>query len=118
MATKKKYYSSKRYHSSKRSSGLPSSLSKVIALVLVAAILVAGGIVFVPRLVHHCSNCDKLILGTGYYANVVTNTLAGFNGNGEKILCRDCAEKDHSLEILAGKTLDEFRRPLFESKGD
>ena len=113
MSAKKSHYRRPR-----KNSGKLHVNGRLIALVVVIALLITSGIVFIPRLVHRCDNCDKLFVGTGYYANVVSNTLSSLQGNEDKILCRDCAETNHALEILAGKSLEDFRRPLFESDGD
>lgn len=106
------------YRRPKKNGGRPHVNGRMIAIVVVIALLIASGIVFAPRLVHRCDNCDKLFVGTGYYANVVSNALSALQGNDDKILCRDCAETNHALEILAGKSLDDFKRPLFETDGD
>ena len=87
---------------------------KAAAVVVVIALVVSLGVVFCPRLIHRCDNCDKLILGTGYYANVVSNAIGSLTGNAEKILCRDCAAREHAIAIAAGKSLSDFKRPLFE----
>ena len=113
-SSRRSYYTGKKRGSSSGSSGL----GRIIAIVLVLAVLVACGVIFIPRLVHHCDNCDKLFFGTGYSANIVTNTLSSFHGKDDKILCRECAESDHALEILTGKSLEDFKRPLFGSNGD
>lgn len=89
---------------------------KIVAIVLAAAILVSAGIVFIPRLVHRCDNCDSTFVGTGYYANVVTDFLTAVTGEEEKLLCKDCAMQEHGLAIAAGKSLKDFKRPLFESE--
>lgn len=107
-----------RRRSHRSSAARSGGAGKVIAVVLILAILVGAGVVFVPRLVHHCDHCDKLIIGTGYYGNVLTNALSALQGEDDKILCSECAQEDHALEILAGKSLDDFRRPLFETNGD
>lgn len=105
--------------SSRRSrAAKPGGAKRVIAIVVIAAILIGAGVVFVPRLVHHCDRCNKLFIGTGYYANILTNTMSSLQGNDGKILCSECARNDHAIEIFAGKTLDDFRRPLFEMDGD
>ena len=113
MAGKKMYY-----RKSKKKKGGSGGIGRIIALVVALAIVVGCGIVFIPRLVHRCDNCDKLFVGTGYSANVVTNTWSSLTGKDEKILCRDCAEKSHKIEIIAGKSIDDYKRPLFEKKGD
>lgn len=107
------------YRRPKKNGGGRSHINgRLIAFVVVIALLIISGIVFIPRLVHRCDNCDKLFVGTGYDANVVSNALSSMQGNDDKILCRECAETNHALEILAGKSLDDFRRPLFDTDGD
>ena len=107
------------YRRVSKHSGTPLGiLLKLLPIVLVAALLVSCGVVFVPRLVHHCDNCDQLFFGTGYRANIVSNALSTITGKDNKILCRACAEKDHAIEILAGKSVEDFKLPLFEKKGD
>ena len=95
-----------------------SKVMRLISIILVIAILVTGGIVLGPRLVHHCDNCDKLFVGTGYYANIISDSVSSLFGNDSKILCSECAEISHALELMAGKSLSDFRRPLFESAED
>lgn len=91
---------------------------KIVAVVLVAAILIGAGVVFVPRLCHRCDNCDSAFVGTGYYANVVTDFITAISGNEDKILCKDCAMQEHALAIAAGKSLKDYKRPLFEKEGE
>jgi len=86
-----------------------------ISLLLAAAILVAAGVVFIPRLCHHCDNCGEFFTGTGYYANIVSNALSNLTGNEEKILCKDCAVKEHALAIATGGSVQDYKRPLFET---
>lgn len=99
-------------------SNLCNGIGKIIAIVLVIAILAGTIAVFAPRLLHHCDNCDQFFVGTGYYANIVTNTLTQWQGAEEKVICADCAAKEHALAILAGKSIQDFKRPLFEDKED
>lgn len=87
----------------------------VIATVLVIAIVVAA-VIFAPRLMHYCDNCADFFIGTGYHANVVSNAITGLSGQEDKILCKDCAAKEHALAIAAGKSLKDFQRPLFEEE--
>ncbi len=112
MSSKKSYYRKKANDSSNH------NIAKIIVIIIVLAIVAAVIAVFAPRLIHHCDNCDRLFFGTGYYANDATNALSSFHGKDSKILCRDCAETNHSIEILVGKSLEDFRRPLFEDEGD
>ena len=93
-----------------------SHLGRILLLLVLVAVIAAGAAVLGPRLVHHCSNCGKLFAGTGYEANVVTNTIGQLTGQDEKILCADCAAKDHAIALAAGKSLSDFKRPLFPPK--
>ena len=87
----------------------------IIVAVVLAAVLVGGGIFFGPKLIHHCDNCDRLFFGTGYYSNILSETVGSLLNKKEKILCRDCAQEEHALEITFGASLDEYKRPLFEA---
>ena len=82
-------------------------MKKVISIIVVAVIV--AGIVFVPRLVHKCSSCEQTFFGTGYKANVVADLVS----DEEQIICKDCAETQHALEIAVGKQLKDYKRPLF-----
>ena len=83
-------------------------MKKVVSIIVVVAVIVAG-IVFVPRLVHKCSSCEQTFFGTGYKANVVADLVS----DEEQIICKDCAETQHALEIAVGKQLKDYKRPLF-----
>lgn len=87
-------------------------IKTAFALVLVVAI-VAAAVIFVPRLTHTCDNCADFFVGTGYTANVVSNAITSLSGQEDKILCKDCAAREHALSIAAGKSLNDFKRPLF-----
>ena len=91
-------------------------LTRLIALIVLVAIVAAAGVVFVPRLTHTCDNCDTFFVGTGYTANILSNAISSISGGEEKILCKDCAAKEHALSIVTGKSLNDFRRPLFDKK--
>lgn len=82
-------------------------MKKIIPIAIVVILL----IVFVPRLVHKCDDCGETFVGTGYEANVVAEFLEDEN---DQIICEKCAEKHHALSILGGKTLDDFKRGLFD----
>lgn len=86
----------------------------VIALVVVVAILVGGVVFFAPKLMHTCSHCDEFFFGTGYRANIISNTLTDIAGEKDKILCVDCAVKEHALAIAAGASVSDFEIPLFD----
>lgn len=102
----------KKYQRGKKQSRKIPWIS-IIAVALAVCILVGGGIVLGPQLVHHCSNCDKLFFGTGYYANILSDTISTFTGKEAKLLCKDCAMQEHAIAIAAGKSLKDFKRPLF-----
>ena len=91
---------------------------KLIAFVLVVAIIVGVCAVFGPRLLHNCDNCGDFFVGTGYYTNIISSTLANLTGGEDKVICGDCATKDHALAIAAGQSIEEFKRPLFETEED
>ena len=84
-------------------------MKKIISLVVVVAIIVAG-ILFVPKIAHTCDDCEKFFLGAGYEPNIVEDLLS----SEEQIICKKCAEKQHAISIAMGKSLDDFKRDLFE----
>ncbi len=84
-------------------------MKKIISLVVVVAIIIAG-IIFVPKIAHTCDDCEKFFLGAGYEPNIVEDLLS----SEEKIICKKCAEKQHALSIAMGKSIDDFKRDLFE----
>ena len=81
-------------------------LPKIICVVLIVVLAA----VFLPRLIHKCDNCEKIFVGTGYNANVISDLISDIQNKDEKILCKDCAEKEHPL---AGDSLKDYKRPLF-----
>lgn len=84
-------------------------MKKIISVVAVVLVIIAG-IVFVPKITHTCDDCGKFFIGTGYEPNVVADLLS----SDEQIICKDCAEKQHALSIAVGKSLDDFKRGLFD----
>ena len=84
-----------------------------IIVALAVVVLIAAAVVLVPRLTHACDNCGDFFVGTGYTANAVSNVITSITGQEDKVLCEDCAIKEHALEIATGKSIDEFKRPLF-----
>lgn len=84
-------------------------MKKIISLVVVVAIIGAG-ILFVPKIAHTCDDCGKFFLGAGYEPNIVEDLLS----SEEQIICKKCAEKQHAISISMGKSLDDFKRDLFE----
>ena len=84
-------------------------MKKFISLVILAAIIVAG-IVFIPQFVHTCDDCGKLFIGVGYEPNIVENLLS----NEEQIICKKCAEEQHAVSIVMGKSVDDYKRDIFK----
>ena len=84
-------------------------MKKVIIIVLILA-LIAAGIVFVPRLCHDCDDCGEFFIGTGYEPNAALGLVA----EDIKVICETCAQEHHALEIAFGKTLEDFKLPLFD----
>ncbi len=85
-------------------------MKKIVAVIAIIAVLLAAGVVFVPRLTHTCDDCDEFFVGTGYKPNVISDILS----DKEQIICKECAEKQHAIQIALGKSVDEFKRKLFE----
>ena len=85
-------------------------MKKNIAIIAIVAVLLSVGVVFVPRLTHTCDDCDEFFVGTGYNPNMISDILS----DKEQIICKECAEKQHAIQIALGKSVDEFKRKLFE----
>lgn len=81
-----------------------------IVVIAVAVIVLVSGIIFVPRLSHKRDDCGNVFIGTGYKANVVSD----FFSKDEQIICRECAETQHALSIALGKSVEDFKRELFD----
>ena len=88
-------------------------MKTIVSVLLIAAVIVAG-VIFLPKVIHTCDNCGDTIVGGGYTANAVSNTITSLSGQEDKILCKDCAAKEHALAIAAGKSLEDFKRPVFD----
>ena len=82
-----------------------------LPVIIVVIVLVALAIVFEFKLVHKCDNCGKTFVGTGYSGNIISEALA----DREKILCKDCAEKEHAVSGFFGGSIEDYKRPLFGS---
>lgn len=83
-------------------------MSKIISLI-VAAVIIVAGIIFVPKLAHTCDSCDKFFVGVGYERNMVSSLIAEEDG----VICKECAELEHAVSIALGKSVEEFKRDLF-----
>lgn len=84
-------------------------MKKFVSLIVIIAVVLLG-IVFVPKLLHTCDDCDRIFVGTGYVPNIVTDALS----EKEQIICRECAEKQHAVAIALGKSVDDYKRDLFD----
>ena len=84
-------------------------MKKIISLAVIVVIVIAG-IVFVPKVVHTCDDCEKFFIGAGYEPNIVEDLLS----SEEQIICKKCAEEQHALSIAMGKSVDDFKRDLFK----
>ena len=80
-------------------------MKKVLPIVLVAVIVILG-FVFVPKVTHTCSDCGEFFVGTGYEPNALEDLMA----DEEMIICEDCATEQHALSIAMGKSLEDFKR--------
>lgn len=85
-------------------------MKKIIAIAAAIAILLTVGIIFVPRLAHTCDDCGKFFIGTGYNVNILSDLFS----SKDQIICKDCAEKQHIVSITLGKSVEEFKRGLFD----
>ena len=82
-------------------------ISKIIVALIVVALLVA----YVPYYIHTCADCEKFFVGPGYDANILVDALS----ESENVICRECAELHHAISSALGKGVDEYRRPLIEN---
>ncbi|MDY5948984.1 MAG: hypothetical protein SPJ42_07095 [Oscillospiraceae bacterium] len=83
-------------------------MKKIISLVVVAVIVIAG-VVFIPKVTHTCDDCGKFFIGAGYEPNVVEDLIS----DEEQVICKDCAEEQHAISIAMGKSLDNYKREIF-----
>lgn len=78
---------------------------------LLLTILIIGAIVyFAPKLVHKCDSCEEWFVGTGYDANVISDVIS----DDDQTICKPCAEIQHKIETTFGKSLNDYRKKLFE----
>ena len=82
-------------------------LKVLVILILVAEVALLG-----LRLVNTCDDCEKNFFGVGYVGNAIDNAV----NEEEQILCEECAELHHKVELVVGKTLDDFKRELVPAK--
>ena len=83
---------------------------KKLFKILVAIIVICAAVYFGPKLVHKCDGCEKWFVGTGYEANIIVGALS----EEEDTICKECAEKQHIVETTLGKSLDDYKKGLFD----
>lgn len=77
----------------------------IIAAVLVVILAVS----IVPKVVHKCDACGEVFFGAAYDPGALNSLM---NDSQEKI-CKDCAAEQHAVALAMGKTLDDFKKPIF-----
>ncbi len=84
-------------------------MKKLFKLLLVI-VFVCAIIYLAPRLIQKCDSCEKWFMGTGYEPNAITAVIS----DEDQTICRECAETQHAIETTFGKSLDEYRKKLFD----
>ena len=84
-------------------------MKKLFKLLLVIAFICAIAY-FAPKLVHKCDDCEEWFAGAGYEANVIAELVS----DNDQTICKKCAEKQHIIETTLGKSLDDYKKKLFE----
>ncbi len=85
---------------------------KKTAAVVVVIIVVVLGIIFIPKLCHTCDDCEDFFVGRGYEPIAIAEWFT--DEDEDYTICKDCAEKHHAIEILAGADVDDFKKDLFD----
>jgi len=83
-------------------------MKKFIAILIVVVLIVLG-VIFVPRLIHICDDCDKVFVGTGFEPNIVAVAVS----DEAEVVCKECAKTHHAASLAFGKSLEDFRKDLF-----
>jgi len=76
---------------------------------LVTAVVVLVLLLYIPYYVNRCYDCEKVFVGVGYEPNILSEIIYEH----EPVICKECAENQHVLSIALGKSVEEFRKPLF-----
>lgn len=84
-------------------------MRKIFKLLL-TIVFICAIVYFAPRLVHKCDDCEEWFVGTGYEANVIADVVS----DDDQTICKACAEKQHVIETTMGKSLNEFKKRLFD----
>ena len=77
---------------------------------LLTIVVICASVYFIPKLVHKCDDCEKWFAGTGYEANVIADVLS----DDYQTICKSCAEKQHIIETVLSKSLNDYKKKLFE----
>ncbi|MBQ2963368.1 MAG: hypothetical protein IJE14_01775 [Clostridia bacterium] len=83
-----------------------------IVPVLVLVIVVLVGAFVGPKVVHECADCGETFFGAGYEPSEVIEFLEGSKGD-DNVICEECAEEQHAIELALGKTLEDFKLDIF-----
>ena len=83
---------------------------KKISKPLLAIIFICAIIYFLPKLVHKCDSCEEWFVGTGYEANIIVDAIL----DEDQTICKECAEKQHIMGTTFSKSLDDYKKKLFE----
>ena len=92
--------------STKKKKKAKKAIKKLIPII--CAVIVTAAVVFVAsKVIYKCDSCGKTSFGSGYEPNI----LAGSFSDEERI-CKECAEKEHSISSAFGGSIDEFKLPI------
>lgn len=83
---------------------------KKLFKLLMTIVFICAVVYFAPKLVHKCDGCEKWFVGTGYEANIIADVVS----DDDQTICKSCAEKQHVIETTMGKSLNEFKKGLFD----
>lgn len=83
---------------------------KKIFKLLLTIVFICAIVYFAPKLVHQCDDCEEWFIGTGYEANVIADVIS----DDDQTICKTCAEKQHVIETTMGKSLNKFKKGLFD----
>lgn len=81
---------------------------KKVIKILVSISLIICLATYAIQLVHTCTECKKIFIGTGYKANIISDMV----NSEEVILCEKCAEEQHALSALLGKSLSDYKMDM------
>lgn len=84
-------------------------MKKLFKLILTVIVIYAI-VNYAPKLIHKCDSCDEWFLGTGYEANMIADVVS----DDDQTICKACAEKQHTIETTLGKSLDDYKKKLFD----